>query len=457
MGPCSVTSNLVELLCRLRRGEPDAADDLARAVRPELLRIARAYVRDAALAEDVAQEAVLEVLATHHSLREDAAVRAWLRLIVRKQADRATRRLRPLIPVESAGQLPDWVDGPERVVERLGDVAQIRRALAVVRDADALLLRLRYLGEWTDAELAELVGAAPGTVRKRIHDARRRLRAAVNTSLPSQPNQEATVNELDNLFGRVVGPEDIPAGRSPELQPSGRRLETGLKILDAVVPVERGGTVDLLGPVGLGQLVLVAEIASHVGAVVIAAGSEGAFAGLVEDADLDIRAVVVDGNRTTPAAAAAAGDRLARLLAEAGHTVALVLDQPAWTAQPPASGAASGRGSVTAFRFAPHPRDGEPVEPTGARTELVFATEPFLQGHYPAIDVLRSRSALIDDELLDPVTVGAARRARETLTLAADVRAFLAQPLNVGAPFTGVPGEHFEARDATEALAALVR
>src|SRR5688572_17336857 len=136
--------------------------------------MARSYVRDRALVDDVVQEAMLEVLATQEALRNPAAVRTWHRLIVRKQADRLTRRLRSTEPLHDEHR---WVgDGPEALVERLGDVETIRRALAVVRDSDALLLRLRYVGEWSDADLARLLGITAGAVRKRLHDARRRLR-----------------------------------------------------------------------------------------------------------------------------------------------------------------------------------------------------------------------------------------------------------------------------------------
>lgn len=93
----------------------------------------------------------------------------------------------------------------------------------------------------------------------------------------------------------------------------------------------------------------------------------------------------------------------------------------------------------------------------GAGTTLVYAVEPFVQGKHPAVDVLASRSSLIDHELLDPITVGAARAARDALQRASDVRSFLAQPLKVGEAYTGVRAERVAARDATEQLAGLLR
>lgn len=221
------------------------------------------------------------------------------------------------------------------------------------------------------------------------------------------------------------------------------------------MPVELGGTVDLLGPEGLGQLVLVVEIAAQVDAVIVAAGANPHLASLVDD-DLPVEAIVVEG---APDEASASAVRLAGQLADSGRTVLLVLDAAAWSAQPPAAGvAAKGNGSVTAFRFAAHPRDGDPLPGLdGAGTSIVYSTTLFVSGLHPAIDITASRSALVDDERLDAVTIGAARAARAALTKAASIRAFLAQALIVGEPHTGVPGEQVPARTATESLTALVR
>lgn len=261
--------------------------------------------------------------------------------------------------------------------------------------------------------------------------------------------------ELSQLFGRIITSADVPAGEPAARTPSGARLETKIKIIDAVVPVELGGTIDLLGPEGLGQLVLVVEIASHIDAAIVAAGANPHFAGLVDD-DLPVEAVVVEG---TPSEASTAAARLAGLLADGGRTVLLVLDATTWEAQPPAPGvAARGSGSVTAFRFAPHPRDGRPLPGlAGAGTSIVYSTGLFVNGLHPAIDVTASRSALVDDDRLDAVTVGAARAAQAALTKSAAIRDFLVQPLIVGEPHTGIPGEQVPARTATEDLTALVR
>lgn len=296
MGLCGVPADLLDLLRKLESGDPADTEAFAESARFELMKLARRLVHDPALVEDVVQEALLEVLASYAALRDPAALRTWLTLIVRKQADRATRRDRPTTWLGQVAELPDGSDVPERVAERRDDVTTIRLGLSLLPDADALLLRLRYFGEWTDAELAALVGAKPGTVRKRIHAARRRLRAALETppATPTHRYPEEFMPQLSDLFGRIITPADVPNGEPAERTPSGTRLETRIKIIDAVTPIELGGTIDLLGPEGLGQLVLVVEIAAQVDAVIVAAGASPHFRGLVDD-DLPVKAVVVEG------------------------------------------------------------------------------------------------------------------------------------------------------------------
>lgn len=445
-----MTDQLETTLSAAREGGVDP-EALAAAVRPELLRLTRTYMRDHALAEDVAHEALLEVLSTVAALRNPSSARAWLRLLVRKHADRATRRVRPVLSLDFAVATADPADGPEALVARRSDVAVVRRGLAVVADADALLLRLRYLGEWTDAELGELVGASGGAVRKRLHDARRRLRAAVLSNPPDPSRKERPMSNFDEFVGSVVAPGGVPEPPKIVLAPTSKRLETGLKILDAVLPVEAGGSVDLLGPTGLGQLVLVVEIAKNTGATIVACGPS--FADLLDD-ELQVPAVVVDD---TAQGGGEGAVRLARGLASAGHQVLLVLDPALW-GDGPETGTTAAGGSVTAFRFAVHPRGGPATAPCGAAgTQLVFSTASFVVGRYPAIDVTASQSQLIDDDVLDGVTVGVARATREAVRRGEEVREFLAQALSVGEPYTGQPGERVAARDATAALAALVR
>lgn len=75
-----------------------------------------------------------------------------------------------------------------------------------------------------------------------------------------------------------------------------------------------------------------------------------------------------------------------------------------------------------------------------------------IAGRLPAIDVLASRSALLDGDVLPAADRQAARRARDLLAQAARVRDYLTQPLRVAEPATGVAGQAIPAGEAVAGL-----
>jgi RNA polymerase sigma-70 factor, ECF subfamily len=149
-------------------------------------RLARATARrlvDPGSVDDVVQESFTAALQALPSLRTAEAFPSWLRLIVRKQASLARRR-----PSEVAldgvvePHMPDA--DPADLVVRDEVASVVRLALASARDQDRRLLELRHLAGWSNDELADLLGVTSGAVRKRLHDARRRLRPLVEHSNP---------------------------------------------------------------------------------------------------------------------------------------------------------------------------------------------------------------------------------------------------------------------------------
>src|SRR3954466_1768692 len=115
-------------------------------------RTARRLVDDQATADDVVQDAFVEAFRTLHQLRTVEAFPAWLRLIVRKHADRHRRLMRRLVLLDAIGDVPT-----STVDDRLEDdevMAVVRRAVATLADADRRLIELRYLAEWSTEDLA---------------------------------------------------------------------------------------------------------------------------------------------------------------------------------------------------------------------------------------------------------------------------------------------------------------
>jgi RNA polymerase sigma-70 factor (ECF subfamily) len=136
--------------------------------------------------EDVLQETFLAAWRGAGSYRPQGACGGWLWGIARRQAALLLRRRGPFKPAMQVGAaLPaDLAAGPDG-----SDPADIALARADLEVAVAALgpdgsperevWRLMYEQDRPVAEVAELLGVPPGTVKSRAHRVRRRLRAAL--------------------------------------------------------------------------------------------------------------------------------------------------------------------------------------------------------------------------------------------------------------------------------------
>lgn len=149
--------------------------------------LARWLVGDAALAEDVVQDAALRALGYFGSYRGGDA-RAWLLRIVRNAAYGALAARRrdgttsldtgagPGTEGEGAAlQVPDPADNPEAALTRREGLDRLDRALAALPVELRECLVLRELEELSYKEVAHVTGVPIGTVMSRLWRARRAL------------------------------------------------------------------------------------------------------------------------------------------------------------------------------------------------------------------------------------------------------------------------------------------
>jgi RNA polymerase sigma-70 factor (ECF subfamily) len=141
---------------------------------------ARRIVRDPALAEEIAQEAFVQLWRT--APRFDprrGSVRGWALTIARRRAvdrvrsEQASRR-RELGDVQAA--LPPSDDPADATVVAL-DGERARRAVSALSDVQRQALELAFFDGLTHVEVAERLGLPLGTVKTRIRDGLLRLRS----------------------------------------------------------------------------------------------------------------------------------------------------------------------------------------------------------------------------------------------------------------------------------------
>jgi RNA polymerase sigma-70 factor (ECF subfamily) len=175
--PAHDPADLPDLLRRARARDPGAFGELVRRFQDAAVGYAYARLGDFAQAEDAAQDAFLEAWRDLPRLEHDAAFTAWLRRLLFKQCDRRTRRRAPdpvpLDRVEVASDAPD----PGAGAEASDRTAWLGRAVAGLPDDQRVVVLLHYFAGFSVAEIAAFVEAPAGTVKSRLHAARRALRS----------------------------------------------------------------------------------------------------------------------------------------------------------------------------------------------------------------------------------------------------------------------------------------
>jgi len=234
--------------------------------------------------------------------------------------------------------------------------------------------------------------------------------------------------QLDRLLSILV--RECGDGRQ-----SKEIVETGIKVIDVMCPIRAGGTVAIAGEYGAGITVVLEEIV--------------------------------------------------RRISSSGHPVTLIVPYPPPSAVWPPSldenyslsdalkqdGYSEGTvGSVQTFfvggKEGPWTTE-ELANLASVDTVIHLSREMILRKNYPGVDVMTTRSRLLDDGLIAQDYIATARNARDAirarrameedpalpsdpvlLERANKVQAFFSQPFFVAEPFTKRPGSHVSRADA---------
>ena len=165
------------LVVRVQDGDQRAFEALAAADYTRLYRVAYGITGDHPSAEDVTQQALLDIWRDIRRLRDASKYEAWsYRLLVRVCYAEAKRRPRwrssdDLIPADEP-----------RAADPYGGVAdrdQLERGLQRLSMDHRVVLALRHLLGMTPEEVAETLGISRWTVYSRLERATKAMRAAL--------------------------------------------------------------------------------------------------------------------------------------------------------------------------------------------------------------------------------------------------------------------------------------
>lgn len=168
-----------DLVGRAKRGDAEAYGEIVARYQALAQRTAYVILRDADAAQDAAQDAFVKAFKAFGRFRDGAPVRPWLLRIVANEAinrAKASSR-RPQVDLTLAeGRAGDPAASPEARALAGERRETLLRALNAMGEEDRVVIAYRYFFELSEAEMADAIGIARGTVKSRLSRAMARLR-----------------------------------------------------------------------------------------------------------------------------------------------------------------------------------------------------------------------------------------------------------------------------------------
>lgn len=165
---------LDELLAEVARGDQAAFARLYDAVSPRVFGLLQRIVADPALAEEVCQEAFLDVWRQAGTFqRSRGTALSWIfTLAHRRSVDRvrsvvASRRRESTYGVQHLE--PEFDSTVDRVTDQL-EAERVRAAMGRMSDVQRQAVELAYFGGMSHSQVAAELGIALGTAKSRIRD-----------------------------------------------------------------------------------------------------------------------------------------------------------------------------------------------------------------------------------------------------------------------------------------------
>ena len=168
---------VAELVRAAQAGDRDAFGELFQRYRPTIVALAMQRVRNAHEAEELTQDVFVQAMQKVPQLRVPEAFGGWLRQIVHRMAINRMTRNRAAISCdpETLAATCCVNDRPETFAEDREQAAAVRDGIGRLSVTDQATLNAFYVDGQTLIEMSDAFAAPIGTIKRRLHVARKRL------------------------------------------------------------------------------------------------------------------------------------------------------------------------------------------------------------------------------------------------------------------------------------------
>jgi len=180
-------TELTTLVDAARYGDREAFDRLVERFEPTVFAIALRRLRNRADAQELCQEVFMQALRKIDHLHDPRCFAGWLKQIaVRMAINRAVRRA-PVLTAEPSALAADSIEHetPFRRVLARERETQVHRGLDRLRTLDRDTLVAFYFHGHSLVEMSDEFQSPIGTIKRRLHVARKRLAKELETLAPA--------------------------------------------------------------------------------------------------------------------------------------------------------------------------------------------------------------------------------------------------------------------------------
>jgi RNA polymerase sigma-70 factor, ECF subfamily len=169
------------LVKRAQQHESEAFSRLYEAYFEKIYRYLALRIKNETEAEDLTQQVFIKML---HSISlykiQGAPFSSWLYRIAHNQMVDYLRQKNKKATVDIEGlPLPDTGNDPQHILEKEGDIEQLKKATQKLTAAQQEVILLRFSGELSIAECARVMGKSEGAIKALQHSAVLALRKAL--------------------------------------------------------------------------------------------------------------------------------------------------------------------------------------------------------------------------------------------------------------------------------------
>jgi len=220
-------NNDVALIQRVLAGDETAFAELVKKYQKPVHTLAWRKIGDFHIAEDITQDAFLQVYQRLYTLKDPNQFSGWLYVITANLCATWLRKKRiqtqPLGDTETT-MIQEDAYSRHVVEEQMKTTAEsqrevVKKLLAKLKESERTVMALHYLGEMTVTEISRFLGVSASTIKSRLRRARHRLKKEEPMIREALDHFQITPNLTENIMREVSRLKPVAPSNSKPLVP----------------------------------------------------------------------------------------------------------------------------------------------------------------------------------------------------------------------------------------------